>query len=176
MPEPHARAGPTNGAQGETNEDMPDRAVLRANTHAEVGREQVRAQFAAFLAAHTTVPSTSFKVSGPEAGRSFTLRFGGTLAIAARHAGEAFQKLRDGAGQWRQHLRLAVAARRGCTPDATALGHRCSAISHESDCPMVRARSADVDVYFRRMGGVVLRNRRPLAKAAVNSGTTTHVL
>lgn len=95
MPPPRACTGSTNGAQGEKNGDMPDREVVRANTHTDMGKAQVHAQFIAFLAAHTTVPSAAFKVSGPEAGRSFTLRFGGTAAIAARHADEACQELCD---------------------------------------------------------------------------------
>lgn len=39
----------------------------------------MQAQFGAFIDAHTIVPGTAFKVSGPGAGRSFTLPFGGTL-------------------------------------------------------------------------------------------------
>lgn len=46
------------------------------------------------------MPSTAFKVSGPDAGPSFVLGFCGTPARAAQHADEALLVLREGAGQW----------------------------------------------------------------------------
>lgn len=101
-PAPSQHAGPNLGAQSGAQGDEPDRAVLRANTHADTGRAQVHAHFAAHLSVHTVVPSTAFKVRGHEAGRSFVIRCCGTPARAAQYADEAFHERRDGAGQWRQ--------------------------------------------------------------------------
>lgn len=72
--------------------------MLRVNVHSGVG--QVHACFSDFLRQITTVPAAALKVSGPEAGRAFALRFGRDPHAAARHAVEAFLELRDCAGQW----------------------------------------------------------------------------
>lgn len=139
------------GAGGGANADVSDRAVLRTNTHEDVGRSHVHAQFAAFLAAHTSVPITACKVR-PAAGRSFTLRFSGTQAVATRHADEAFQELRDTAGQWRQ---LHVALGSGGTTRLyvgrdRSLAQVVRGTTGKKSAQVMKAGSGDADVYFRK--------------------------
>lgn len=54
-----------------------DATILRANTQADVGRAQDHQVVADFLKKHTAVPVSALKVSGPEAGKAFVLKFMG---------------------------------------------------------------------------------------------------
>lgn len=101
------------GGGGDLGADMLDRAVLRAITHADVGRVHVHAQFAAFLAARTTVPTRS--ADRTRSGHLRSDQEGGRprpLGMSTRPFGSSETAQDNGdnlTSQW------AVAARHGCT-------------------------------------------------------------